>query len=414
MDARPIKVALILSVFSSLGATYRTPNFVVRAPSAEMAKKVGLTAEYYRDELAVAWLGEKMRRWSKPCQVTVKVGQYGAGGATSFAFDRGHVFGWRMRVQGSLERILDSVVPHEVSHTVFASHFRRPLPRWADEGAATLVEHESEKRRQRLMLEQVLGSKQRIPLRKLLSIKEYPRNMQNVLTLYAQGYSLADFLVESGGKARYLTFLENAHKRGWDRAIKQHYGFRNVEALEERWNGWVIAGSPRLNLPEGQQLADATNRSGRTASPPMIVRSQSPDDDTRTQASSPRSSPRERNSELVAPDPRPSQGIAQSRVTGTAKTLGNSGTGDDISQNSPRPQSLAATGRQRASNDGWSVVDDLRRPRPAPLARRRPLQKKSRGFGTTHPLQMWTGDASSNSADSRNRTLSPASSFRRP
>ena len=44
----------------------------------------------------------------------------GAGGATSFVFDRGEVFGWKMNIQGSRERILDSVLPHEVTHTIFA------------------------------------------------------------------------------------------------------------------------------------------------------------------------------------------------------------------------------------------------------------------------------------------------------
>ena len=37
-------------------------------------------------------------------------------------------------------RILDSVLPHEITHTIFATHFGQPLPRWADEGACTTVD----------------------------------------------------------------------------------------------------------------------------------------------------------------------------------------------------------------------------------------------------------------------------------
>src|SRR5690606_37286166 len=121
---------------------------------------------------------------------------------------------WRMNVQGTRERILDSVIPHEVSHTVFASHFRRPLPRWADEGAATLAEHEVEQRRQDLHLKQVWNS-HKIPLKTLLSMTEYPSDMRDVMTLYAQGYSLADYLVQKGGKPRYLKFLDLAEQEGW-------------------------------------------------------------------------------------------------------------------------------------------------------------------------------------------------------
>lgn len=270
--------ALFLAAFLSLGASYKTPNFVTHAPSAEVAKQVGDAAEIYRKELAITWLGHELPKWSAPCPIKVKVGNYGAGGATTFSFDRGHVFGWDMQIQGTLERILDSVLPHEVNHTIFACHFRRPLPRWADEGAATIVEHESEKKRQRLLNRQVMGTNKRIPLRHLLSMTEYPSEMQQVLTLYAEGYSLADFLLQRGGKKRYLMFLENAHKNGWDEAIAKLYKYKNVEDLEQSWGKWIIAGSPSLQLPAGQQLA--SNESSQplaTENSNLVIRSQSPE-----------------------------------------------------------------------------------------------------------------------------------------
>lgn len=270
--------ALFLATFLSLGASYKTPNFVTHAPTAEVAKQVGDAAEIYRKELAITWLGHELPKWSAPCPIKVKVGNYGAGGATTFSFDRGHVFGWDMQIQGTLERILDSVLPHEVNHTIFACHFRRPLPRWADEGAATIVEHESEKQRQRLLNRQVMGTNKRIPLRHLLSMTEYPSEMQQVLTLYAEGYSLADFLLQRGGKKRYLMFLEDAHKNGWDEAIAKLYKYKNVEDLEQNWGKWIIAGSPSLQLPAGQQLA--SNESSQplaTENSNLVIRSQSPE-----------------------------------------------------------------------------------------------------------------------------------------
>lgn len=268
---------LLLASFISLGASYKTPNFVTHAPSPEIAKQIGDAAEIYRKELAITWLGHELPKWYAPCPIKVKVGNYGAGGATTFSFDRGQVFGWDMQIQGTLERILDSVLPHEVNHTIFACHFRRPLPRWADEGAATIVEHESEKKRQRLLNRQVMGTNQRIPLRRLLSMKEYPSEMQQVLTLYAEGYSLADFLLQAGGKKRYLMFLEDAHKNGWDEAIAKQYKFKNVEQLEQHWGKWIIAGSPSLNLPAGQQLA-TNEQKPATEDKNLVIRSQSPDE----------------------------------------------------------------------------------------------------------------------------------------
>lgn len=288
-DAVLWRVLCLFFLLCGTGAKHVTPNFVVEAPTAAIAEQVAKTAERCREELAVEWLGHKLKNWYRPCQVRVKVGQVGAGGATTFSFSGGEVYGWDMTVQGPLERILDSVIPHEVSHTILACHFRRPLPRWADEGAATLAEESSERRRQQKLAEEVLPTKRRIPLRELLKITEYPKNMDHVLTLYAQGFSLADFLVQQGGKARFLTFIQEAHGSGWDAAFRKHYSEANVEAVERKWSQWVIAGSPSLRQPEGVLLASAKTASSetteRTGQEPSVVRSQTPDEKATHKAS---------------------------------------------------------------------------------------------------------------------------------
>lgn len=270
MDARALAVATLFvatcpAVLSA--ARFETDNFIVTAPTEQFARQVAEAAEYFRHELAIEWLGEALPgNWSSKCPIKCKVGQIGAGGATTFTFNNGEVYGWHMSIQGTEERILDSVLPHEVSHMIFASHFRRPLPRWADEGAATLVEHESERLRQTKLLNQVIRTSKRIPLRQLLNIKEYPKDMQDVLTLYAEGYALADYLVQQKGdrgKQVYLDFLDDAHRHGWDTAFEKHYG-TTVAAVEQEWTGWVMAGSPPLT-PTGQALvavADAPVEAG--------------------------------------------------------------------------------------------------------------------------------------------------------
>ncbi|MCA9056128.1 MAG: hypothetical protein KDA75_19990, partial [Planctomycetaceae bacterium] len=273
----PFKPALagllaILSLLAGSGfsAEFRTRNFVVSAPTADVARQIAETAETCRRELAIEWLGKTIPDWYRPCPVSVKVGQMGAGGATTFTFDRGEVSGWNMRVQGTLERVLDSVIPHEVSHTIFASHFRRPLPRWADEGAATLIEHTSERKRQEVLLERVINTPKRIPLQQLLSMSEYPSEMEKVYTLYAEGYSLANFLVQqrgSEGKAVFLQFIQDAHKHGWQSAIARHYRYDGIAALEKEWSGWVLAGSPARRRPEGEAIAANTADSDRRQGP---------------------------------------------------------------------------------------------------------------------------------------------------
>ena len=246
MDARSARVAAVAAaVLVSLGASYRTPNFVVNAPSPEFARQVGDAAESYRDELAMLWLGRKLPRWSQPCPIRVQVGG-GAGGATSFVFHQGEVFGWQMQIQGPPNRLLDSVLPHEVTHTVFATHFRQPLPRWADEGACTTVEHASERSKHQKMLVRFLQTGHGIAFSKMFAMKEYPAD---ILPLYSQGHSLASFLIEQGGRRKYVQFVRDGlDAQTWSSAVEKHYGFANLGHLQTTWLEWVRQGSP-LPIP---------------------------------------------------------------------------------------------------------------------------------------------------------------------
>lgn len=284
MEARYKGVCLALLALCSVAAAERprtfqdrTRNFVVNAPTPEIAKQVAQQAEVYRHKLAVEWLGKPLPAWRSPCVVNVTVGQIGAGGATTFVFTGNAVSDYKMNIQGPLDRIIDSVLPHEVNHTIFAEHFRRPMPRWADEGAATFVEDESERRRQMLLAMQVLRTNRRIPLRNLLSIMDYPKDMQDVLHLYAEGYVLVELLIQNGGRAKFLKFLNAANIDGWDRALDAFYGQRGIDGMEGHWNQWVLAGCPAKAAPEGTMVAavDANSMNGQAAN--VLTRSQAPE-----------------------------------------------------------------------------------------------------------------------------------------
>jgi hypothetical protein len=157
-------------------------------------------------------------------------------------FDAGEVFGWTMTIQGSEERILDSVLPHEITHTIFASHFRRPLPRWADEGACTTVEHPVERARQHRLLIEHLTTGRGIAFPEMFAMREYPAD---VLPLYSQGYSLARYLIERGGRHRYVTFVgDGLATEDWAGALQRHYGVPGVAQLQHTWLDWVRQGCP--------------------------------------------------------------------------------------------------------------------------------------------------------------------------
>jgi hypothetical protein len=216
-----------------MGASFRTTNFVVEAPTPEIARQVGQRAEFFRKEKAQQWIGQEMPPWGRPCPLRVTVTMSGAGGATSFVYDQGQVLDQEMHIEGPLERLLNSVLPHEVTHTVFAYYYRRPVARWADEGGSVLSEDDLERHRHDVLVRQILNTPGRaIPLSRLFGMSDYPRD---VMCLYAQGYSVSHFLVERSGRASFLAFVDDGMRHGWDGAVRSYYHFRNVNELEQAW-----------------------------------------------------------------------------------------------------------------------------------------------------------------------------------
>jgi hypothetical protein len=138
-----------------------------------------------------------------------------------------------MQIEGSLDRLLASVLPHEITHTVFAHKFKRPLPRWADEGGCVISEDDIERQRHDQMVREILNTpNRRMPLRRLFSLTEYPND---VMVLYAQGYSVSDFMVAKSNRQTFLAFINTSLQTGWDQALKIHYGYASIEVLEEAW-----------------------------------------------------------------------------------------------------------------------------------------------------------------------------------
>lgn len=228
----------------ALAATHRTENFVATARTDELAREVAETAEFCRKSFAISWLGEELDRWTTPCPITVDVGpQLGQGGATTFVVEDNVPGQWRMRVQGTRERLLDSAIPHEILHTVLATHFGRPAPRWADEGAAISAEHSSEKAKYDKLLRQCLVTGRGIPFNDLLNMTEYPTD---ITPFVAQSASLVKFLIEhDGGRSKFIQYLQDAMDGDdWATATRHHYGYDSLGALQIAWTACVAGDTP--------------------------------------------------------------------------------------------------------------------------------------------------------------------------
>ncbi|MDO4569628.1 MAG: hypothetical protein Q4D38_04525 [Planctomycetia bacterium] len=247
-------------LFAQLAEAYTidTRNFRVDASDPRISQKVAQRAEKLRKSLALFWLGTELPDWSKKCTIKVHVGgNLPAAGETTFTFHNREVYDWEMKVQGTEERIYDSVLPHEVTHTILASYFRQPVPRWADEGAATFTEADAERDKYQRMLHKFLRNHRGIPLDRLFVMEEYPAEP---LTLYAQGFSVSEFLIRQRGPQFFVRFVERCmhEQTPLDQIVWELYGYEGLRDLQNDWLEWVGNGSPNFCESRRIQVVEAT------------------------------------------------------------------------------------------------------------------------------------------------------------
>ncbi|MCB0337521.1 MAG: hypothetical protein KDD62_14495 [Bdellovibrionales bacterium] len=231
-----------------------TANFLITAESRSLAETIATLAESHRKSIATEWLGQELPQWPEPCpiQVTLAHDNYGD---TSYELQEQEdgsfkPTAWECKIHGSLERLQDSVLPHELVHMILASHFQQRIPRWADEGIALSVEHASVQQKIQDKLAKLLtdSPERSLSVKRLLTLKDYPTDFMPV---YLEGYSVANFLIEKQGKRYFVNFLEasmpGAYRNSfpsprWERSLQQYYGIESVEELEIQWRAWLQPG----------------------------------------------------------------------------------------------------------------------------------------------------------------------------
>lgn len=220
-------------------------NFAVTCTTPELGREIANAAESLRRDLAQTWLKVPMLPdWPMRCPIHVAITGYGepSSSSTEFAFDKEfRIIG--MKLNGSREQILANLLPHEISHIVLAEHFRRPIPRWADEGVAALAESAAEQIDHDQRCRQALNAGKAFRLQFLFGLMAYPNDVE---TFHVQSYSVARFLVEKRDNTTFLEFIKVGMKDGWEAAAKLHYNFRSIRELEETW---IASSRPHRKTP---------------------------------------------------------------------------------------------------------------------------------------------------------------------
>lgn len=212
-----------------VGSAHSAEPHNFTAPDAEFLR----AAETAREHSARLWSGQQLPGdWFAPCPIQWPQTTGPGSGWTSFQFQRGEVFGWRMTLRGERSQVLADVIPHEVDHAVRATLCRRPLPRWLDEGCASLFESAASHER----LREVLRTVQR-PLLTTDSLNEssYPADESQLAQLYAEGFSLVEYLLTLGTPQDLLRVQQATEPP--TRSLVQVYRIETPQLLAN-WQTW--------------------------------------------------------------------------------------------------------------------------------------------------------------------------------
>ena len=227
-------------IYQGPETSYRTKNFYVISSNGN-AKMYAAALEYNRYKNAMEWIGKPLADWNQPAVVTMQLSNRGNGGATTFQFGQfgtgGKPQGYRMNIQGTPDGLLSDVIPHETMHMITADAFQQPTPRWIDEGIATTTETTNEQQKHKMMLSQFMQQRRIMDFSSVMGMKEYPSDM---LSIYAQGNSLSNFLIEKGGggisgKRTLFQAFSYANQNGWPASLKKYYGFSDTRQFQNEW-----------------------------------------------------------------------------------------------------------------------------------------------------------------------------------
>lgn len=229
LRASSISLRFLLSSVILVGSAHSAEPHNFTAPDAEFIR----AAEIAREHSARFWSGEQLPGdWFAPCPIQWPQTTGPGSGWTSFQFQRGEVFGWQMTLRGERSQVLADVIPHEVDHAVRATLCRRPLPRWLDEGCASLFESADSHER----LREVLRTAQ-CPLLTTTTLNEsnYPTDERQLAQLYAEGFSLVEYLLTLGTPQDLLRVQQS--EASPTQSLVQVYRIETPQLLAN-WQTW--------------------------------------------------------------------------------------------------------------------------------------------------------------------------------
>ncbi len=227
-----------------------TSNFRVAAIATEdEVRNLARSCESLKDYLCQKWLGTPSIsapiEWTPKCYVVVHptadsyLREVGPGqltaGSSFIEIDGKALLSRRIDLRADHPLGYRDALAHEMTHVVVAERFvQRQIPRWADEGMATLADSVSKQSAHLTDFQHAHRRGHSFRLANLFALENYPQP-EHQATFYGQSVSLAKFLVERGSADQLMRFVEMSQHRGYDAAAREIYNFDGVLAMERAW-----------------------------------------------------------------------------------------------------------------------------------------------------------------------------------
>lgn len=233
----------LLSLFCSVATAQ---NFVTYdRQNAQLAQRVVDRAEECRHLIATAWFGSELPAWQQPCVMTFRVTSSRGSGATMYQGIRGsEPLGMQMKIEGTLDHLMNDVIPHEVFHLVFASKLGGSPARWMDEGAASTTEQDDTITMMENVFYNNVRSGRAFPANQIMLMRDYP---SNAFDFYVQSVSMSRFLIGKRGPQSFFRLAVRQKQTGsWTQSFKEVYGYDSLADFQSDWMTWVSNGSPEF------------------------------------------------------------------------------------------------------------------------------------------------------------------------
>lgn len=213
-------------------------NFIVMADDQATADAVLQAANRYRAEGARQWLGHELAEGSGRTSITVVLNAENVG--VTWPVDAPQRRLHQMWIWGPLDEATGALLRHESLHAVLSTAYpaypaASRLPHWCEEGAASLYDGPQRQDIHRRTVQRWIDENRWPELRRVLEAPAFDESDQQA---YSTATSVCEFLLTRGTRTDLLTFAMAGKQRGWDAALREHYGIGSLSELESAWQGW--------------------------------------------------------------------------------------------------------------------------------------------------------------------------------